>query len=396
MVDLINLKQARADAERLAGDGPIEWGRFLAIDAALQAADEPPVTCLMQEIYRDFFESGAETSCQGIGQRGTKSTTYIRAVLLPSLLLAPYTMTSGAVPKFPIISSDIGEAHGRVENVAHFLQCLGFSELPRRPKSVEKIGVGPGQFVVVGGQQVHLLDGNGNPTVISVLAREVGAVSGFAGRDALCDEMSLWDYGVNDRRLPVTETILETLGGRSLRQGPAKIVMSSRLFAPEDPLSTRCRGGSTPDRRVARLGEYGARLDLRARNWLGRYYQREALSTAHPMTRRSLYTDLASDPRLWEPPDPSAYAIPGWSAYPDGPDSPDCPPRIQGEEHPEHAIMACRKKAAGVIANERDILDGLFRAYGSRGYAAGTHAALDRTLVEACNSPERRAEWAEL
>jgi hypothetical protein len=382
MIDLAERKEA---AKRLAGDGPIEWGRHLAIDEALQAAGEPPMSRWMTETYRAFWRSGAGALCMGVGQRGTKSTSYIRAVLLPALLLAPYAPTSGAVPRFPIISSDVGEAHGRIENLEHFLRRLEFRELPRRTKTQEKIGLGAGEFVVTGGLTIHLLDGDGNPTLISVLAREIGAVSGFAGRDALCDEMSLWDYGAaNSDRRPVTESILETLAGRSLRQGDAKIVMASRLFSPDDPLSVRCRAGSTPDRFVATLGEHGARLDLRARKWLASWYARQARSTAHPLRRRSLYSDLAADPRLHEDPDPNAYAIPGWAAFPDGPDNPDCPPRVDGDEYPEHAIAACLKKAATVTVNERDVLDGLFRAYGSRGYASGTHAFLDRALVEEC------------
>lgn len=392
---MIDLTKVRLKAERFAANDTIEWGRFAAIDAELQAAGEPPVSRWMTETYRAFWQSGATTLCMGVGQRGTKSTTAIRAVCLPEILLSPYAMSSGAVPIWPIVSADKAEAHGRIENVQHFLEQLGYRELPKRTKTNDKIGLDEGQFVVLGGLTVHLLDGSKNPVDITALARDIGAVSGFTGRgSALCDEISLWDHGANEGRVPVTEHILETLAGRGARQGQTKLLMVSRLFSPDDPLSVRCREGSTADRYVARLGEHGARLDYRARTWLAEYYQCEARRTDHSVARRSLYADLASDPRLHEAPNPLSYAIPGWAAFPFGPPIAGAPHLgVAGEEFPERAIAECRRLAGAAIKNERDILDGMFRAYGSRGYASGTHSWLDRQLVERCGSAAAREEW---
>jgi hypothetical protein len=393
---VIDISEALKTAETIAPGEPIEWGRFLAIDAELQRKGEPPVSRWMRDTYQAFWRSGATTLCMGVGQRGTKSTTAMRAVLLPEILLSPYTISSGAIPKWPIISANKGEAAERVRNVEHFLKMLDFSELPRTTKTTEKIGLSRGQFVVRAGMTIHLLDGCDNPMDIAVLDRDVGAVSGFTGRgSALCDEMDLWDHGVNEGRVPVTEHILETLAGRGARQGATKLLMVSRLFSPDSALSVRCREGSSADKFVATLGEHGARLDLRARRWLAKYYEREARRSDVAATKRSLYSDLAADPRLHEDPDPRAYAIPGWAAFADGPDRDDCPPRVDGEERPENAIAECRRLAGASIRNERDILDGLFRAYGSRGYASGTHAFLDRLMVEACASPERLLEARE-
>lgn len=386
------------EAKRLAGDNPIEWGRFLAIDVDLQKAGEKPVSRLMQEIFLNFYRSGCTTLCMGIGQRGTKSTTTIRIQCIPEILLAPYEMSSGSVPVWPIVSKDIAEAQGRVENVVHYLKKLGYSELPRRPKSQDKMSLGAREFVVVGGATVHMIDGYGNPTEIAVTARELGAVSGFTGRSCLLDEVDLWDHGVeNERRAPVAEHIIETIAGRGARQGDTKIIMASRLFSPDAPLSSRCKDGDTPERYIARLGEHGSILDLRAREWLSGRFQRLSMK-APSASRRNLYRDLADDPRLHEDPDPNAYAIPSWAAFPSGPDDPDAglPPIPPHEERPEHAIQECFRLASASIRNVKDILDGLFRAYGSRGYSSGSHAWLDRGLVDDCVSPERIREWNEV
>lgn len=380
---MIDIPAARERAKVLGRDEPIEWGRFLAIDEALQGAGAPPVPRLMRDIYLDFLRSEAGTFCGGMGQRSTKSTSALRLCALPEILLSPYVVSSGATPIWPIVSANMQEASERIRNLEHFLKLLGFVELPRRTKSNEKIGLSPGQYVVVGGLEIHILDGCDNPMVIRVTARELGAVSGFTGRgSALCDEVSLWDHGDNERKTPVTEHLLETLVGRGARQGRTKLLLISRLFAPDDALSVRCREGSTADRFVATLGEHGAELDYRGRKWLARYYERAALS-ASQAHRRSLYSDLASDPRLHEPPTPTAYAIPGWAAFPDGPEIEGAPSCLEAEESPERAIAECRRLAGMAIRNERDILDGIFRAYGSRGYAAGAHAWLDRACCEA-------------
>lgn len=380
---MIDIAAAREDAKRQAGNEPIEWGRFLSVNALLQAKGEPPVPQLIRDEYLAFLRSGAGTFCGGMGQRSTKSTSMLRLNCLPEILLSPYAISSGATPIWPIVSANMQEASERIRNLEHFLKLLDFTELPRRPKSADKIGLSAGKFVVIGGMEIHLLDGCDNPMLIRVTARELGAVSGFTGRgSALCDEVSLWDHGENEKRQPVTESILETLVGRGARQGRTKLLLVSRLFSPDDALSARCREGSTADRYVATMGERGAALDYRGRKWLATYYEREALraTSAH---RKSLYHDLAGDPRLHEPPNPAAYAIPGWAAFPDGPEIDGAPDVMSAPESPERAIAECRRLAAMATRAERDILDGLFRAYGSRGYASGSHSWFHRASVEA-------------
>jgi hypothetical protein len=385
---MIDLAAAKERALRLAGDEPIEWGRFLAIDEELQRAGAPPVSRFMAESYREFYRSGATTLCQGIGQRGTKSTTAMRAATLPEILLSPYAISSGATPVWPIVSANMTEASERIKNLEYFLKLLGYVELPRRTKTADKIGLSQGQFVVVGGLDLHMLDGCDNAMIIRVTARELGAVSGFTGRgSALCDEVALWDSGEeNARKVPVADAILETLSGRGARQGDTKLLLVGRLFSPGDPLSARCRDGSTADRYVQLLGDYGAELDWRARQWLAKRYEREALR-APTASKRALYSGFAEDPRLHEPPNPLAYAIPGWSAFPDGPEREGCPSKRDAPESPERAIAECRRLAAAAARNARDELDGLFRAYGSRGWEAGAHAWIDRECCEAIRRP---------
>lgn len=383
-IPLIDIPAARERAKVLGGNEPIEWGRFLAVDEQLQTGGAPHVPQLLRDVYLEFLRSGAGTFCGGMGQRATKSTSMIRLCMLPEILLSPYIVSSGATPIWPIVSANMQEATERIRNLEYFLKTLGYVELPRRTKTAEKIGLSPGQYVVVGGAEVHLLDGCENPMIVRVTARELGAVSGFTGRgSALCDEVSLWDHGdENGRKTPVTEHILETLVGRGARQGRTKLLLVSRLFSPDDALSVRCRQGSTADRFVATLGERGAAMDYRGRKWLATYYEREAMR-ARTAALRSLYSDLASDPRLHEPPNPSAYAIPGWAAFTDGPEVDGAPSCYEEPESPERAIAECRRLAGMAIRNERDILDGIFRAYGSRGHAAGAHAWFDRECCEA-------------
>ena len=380
---MIDLAAAKLRAPILAGEEPIEWGRFLAIDEELQRAGLPPVPRLMQEHALEFWRSGATTYCAGEGQRSTKSTSALRTFCLPEVLLAPYETSSGATPVWPIVSHNVVEASERIKNLEAFFKALGYVELPRRTKTADKIGLDKGQFVIVGGTEIHLIDGCGNPTIIRVAAREIGAVSGFTGRgSALCDEVPLWDHGENAARTPVTEHILETLAGRGARQGDTKLIMVGRLFSPSDALSVRCREGSTADRYVALLGERAALLDYRGRQWLAAYYRAEAVKASGP-TRKGLYSSIAEDPRLHEPPNPRAYAIPGWAAFPDGPERPGLPTKAEAPESPERAMAECRRLAAASIRNERDVLDGLFRAYGSRGYEAGAFAWLDPLCCEA-------------
>lgn len=385
---MIDLAALRLEATKVH-DEPVEWGRFLACDAALQAAGEPPVPQLIRDEYLSFLRSGAGTFCAGMGQRSTKSTSMLRLCTLPEILLSPYVTSAGATPIWPIVSANMQEASERIRNLEHFFKQLGYTELPRRPKTAEKIGLSKGQFVVVGGLELHLLDGCENPMIVRVTARELGAVSGFTGRgSALCDEVSLWDHGENSGRIPVTEPILETLVGRGARQGRTKLLLVSRLFSPDDALSARCREGSTADRYVATLGERGAEMDFRGRRWLSRYYQGEALR-AKLAQKRSLYSDLADDPRLHEPPTPGAYAISSWAAFPDGPEIAGAPTTFDAPESPERAIAECRRLSAQATRAERDILDGLFRAYGSRGHASGSYAWIHRASVEAIRPDDR-------
>lgn len=379
---MISISELRAEAKRLTGPNPSEWGRFLAVDAALQTAGAPAVPRHIRDEYLAFLHSSAGTFCYGGGQRSTKSTSALRLCTLPEILLSPYVVSSGATPIWPIVSANMEEAAERIRNLEYFFKLLGFVELPRRPKSAEKIGLAPGQFVVVGGSEMHLLDGCENPMMVRVTARELGAVSGFTARgSSLCDEVPLWDHGENAKRVPVTEPILEALVGRSARQGRTKLLLLGRLFSPTDPLSTRCREGSTADRYVATLGDRAAELDWRGRQWLARYYEREALR-ATSSERKSLYSDIASDPRLWEPPNPKAYALASWAVFPDGPEVDGAPTVYDASESPERAMAECRRLAGQATKNERDILDGLFRAYGSRGWAAGAHSWIHRACVE--------------
>jgi len=380
---MFDLEAAKQAAPRLAGDNPIQWGHFLAIDEQLQLAGAPPVPDLLLDAWLDFLRSGATTFCLGAGQRSTKSTSAMRLSCLPEIFLSPYQVSSGATPVWPIVSHNITEASERIKNLEHFLKLLGFIELPRRTKTADKIGLDKGQFVQAGGTDLHLVDGSGNATIIRVTARDIGAVSGFTGRgSALCDEVALWDHGENASRTPVTEHILETLAGRGARQGETKLLLVGRLFSPGDALSTRCREGSTPDRYVVRLGQKGAERDYAGRQWLAAYYRKEALR-APGQAQKNLYSSLAEDPRLHEPPNPSAYAIPGWACFPDGPEREGCPTKAEAPVSPERAMAECRRLAGASIRNQKDILDGIMRAYGSRGYEAGAHAWIDAECCEA-------------
>jgi hypothetical protein len=357
------LKDARVRAKVLAGDEPIEWGRYLALDEALQEAGEPPVSnywCGRGQgdapvgVYLDFFRSGKTTFCAGKGQRAAGSTTCMRVAALPEVLLGDYTMASVSEPAWPIVSCDDTEAANRIQDLKGFLRKLGLTELPKRPKSAEKIGVGEGQFVILGGSEIHLLDCDGNPTKYSVTTRSVGGVSGFTGRSALCDEVDLWDERARlaDEK-PVAESVIQILAGRGLRQGDTKLYMLSRLFNAAGPLSTRCADGDNEERYIARQGEYGARLDVRARAYAKEYFERLALNAPNAVRRRE-YEKHAEDKRLTEDGDPRSYELPTWVCFGDD---------------PERVMAECLRAATSASRTGDGILDELFGPYGSRARA---------------------------
>lgn len=361
-----DLKQAREEARRRRGDEPEEWGRFLVVDAALQAAGEPPISRWWRETYLDFFRSGKTTFCAGKGQRAAGSTTCLRVGCLPEILVGSYTMASVSLPAWPIVSVDDNEASNRVSDLQGFLRKLGLKELPRRTKNAEKIGIGPGEFVIVGGHDIHLLDCDGNPTKIAVTTRSVGGVSGFTGRSALCDEVDLWDARAKiSGDKPVAESVIQILAGRGVRQGSTKLYMLSRLFDVDGPLSSRCSDGDNEERYIVRQGEYGAELDVRARAWLKGHFQELAIKTNGP--RRREYEQAAEDPRLSENGNPWSYELPTWVCFGDD---------------PERVVAECLRAAMAASKHGDAVLDELFGPYGSRA-RAGTWSWFSAAKVEA-------------
>lgn len=348
---MIALKNIRERAKVLGGDEPVEWGRFLAVDEVLQRAGEPPISRWWQDSYLDFFRTGKTTYCAGKGQRAAGSTTCLRVVCLPEILAGSYVMASVSQPAWPIVSESNEEAQNRIMDLRGFLTKFGLTELPKRPKSAEKIGVDAGQFVILGGSEIHLLDCDGNPTKIMVTTRSVGGVSGFTGRSALCDEVDLWDARAKiagDK--PQAEAVIQILAGRGLRQGATKLCMLSRLFDTAGPLSVRCADGDNEERYIARQGEYGAALDVRGRAYAKEYFEGLALRAPDAIRRRD-YEQAAEDPRLTEQGDPRSYALPTWVCFGDD---------------PELVMRGCLKAAMSASRTGDAVLDELFGPYGSR------------------------------
>jgi hypothetical protein len=364
-----DLKEARERAKVLAKDDPIEWGRYLVVDEALQDAGEPPISEFWAASYLDFWRSGKTTMCAGKGQRGQGSTTCLRAALIPEVLVGDYKMASVSQPVIPIVSCDDNEASNRITDIKNFLKKLSLTELPKRPKSAEKIGVGPLQFVELGTSDIHLLDCDGNPTKFSVTTRSVGGVSGFTGRSALCDEVDLWDARAKiagDK--PVAESVIQILTGRGFGEASARMYMLSRLFDPEGPLSTRIASGNNEERYIVVQGELGAARDVRARAWLKRHCEELAmLERDQGNARHARENEMhAEDPRLVEPGNPDSGELPTW---------------VCAAGDPEKIMAECWRRAVAASKTGDNVLDELFGPYGSRA-RAGAWGWISAALIE--------------
>lgn len=177
-----------------------------AIDTKLVAKGFPATSEWWRGQIARWYTSGCRQFVPRCGRRGGKSSSLSRLAVVHALEYDESLIPPGDVGTVAIISTDRGEALGRLRTIEAILDALGIAWKPCR---APKIGV-------------ELVD---RRIEFRVFTASIAGVSGFTAIFVLCDEVAKWrdsDTGVN----PASE-VLASVRPTMLTQPDARIVLSS-------------------------------------------------------------------------------------------------------------------------------------------------------------------------
>jgi hypothetical protein len=390
-----DLKQAREQAKRLAGDEPPEWGWFLWCEERYQRAKLDPMPVWWARHYRAFAASGASELVAAKGTRGGGSTNWV-GWELSQLLFCPKIANASVELVLPVMGATVAHANGRALNFHERLRALGYEQLYERQRLGKRRGdgdetdaptkarVGDGQFwgsqpSANGINTIEFRDLEGRLITIRTACASKASASEMTACDFFGDEVAQWGEAENTRQVL-------TLGRTRLKgQRPGKSYLISQPL-PDTEFYEICRAGSNRHRYVCTLGEDGVEMDRRARLWLRDECIRESrASGAHGR----FFEALAKDARIHEDLDPATPWNPAWAILPVGADR---------EQGPEAAMRECCRLALLDIgrADGLDPLQQLWWGFGARPMAAGAHRWVDAQKANELISPRRRAMWESL
>lgn len=348
---MTDLEKDLVEAKTMSGDTEEErWARL--VEKRLLEVGEPPFTTWWWDTSILFWNSGKTALGVGAAVRSAKTSAVQGMHAVPQALYRERHAVTDSELVWANSSATVPLANGTLRMFAATMRAIGFSEATKRSKDEIK-RLSPGTFFSregsnAGAGTVEFLDVTGNRIEFRSQPASKAGLSGFTGIGFTADEAELYK-GETDRPEEVLELGLSRLKG----QRGARAYLISKLFSETGPLYRILARGDTEELMVARVGERGARDDVRARLHLKAHL--EALAQQGDRHARV----YAEDRRLTEESDPHSFIIPAWVALDSG---------GIGRPGTEAAIMSCWELAAtGIGLDPGEVpLDGLFRMYGGR------------------------------
>lgn len=203
--------------------------RYDQVDAKLVKRGFPPTSPWWRATIERFIRSGRPMAVLRVGRRGGKSSSLSRLAVVLALY-GRHVVPPGDLGVAAIVSTDKGEALGRLVTIKAILDALGIAY---RPSRAPKLGV-------------ELVD---RPIEFRVFAATIKGVSGFTSVFVLCDEVAKWrdaDTGVN----PAT-TVLASIAPTMATQPNARMVLSSSPMGRYDAHFDAFERGETDEQIVA-------------------------------------------------------------------------------------------------------------------------------------------------
>lgn len=176
------------------------------VEAKLVAKGFPATSDWWRSQIARWYTSGCRQFVPRCGRRGGKSSSLSRLAVVHALEYDEKLIPPGDVGTVAIVSTDRGEALGRLRTIEAILDALGIAWKPCRAP-------------IVG---IELVD---RRIIFRVFTASIAGVSGFTAIFILCDEVAKWrdsDTGVN----PATE-VLASVRPTMATQRDARIVLSS-------------------------------------------------------------------------------------------------------------------------------------------------------------------------
>ena len=197
-----------------------------ALEAALVAANFPPMSPWWRSTFARFYQSGRRRLVLRVGRRGGKSSSLCRIAVLEALF-GDHNIPPGDAGYVAIVSVDRSEAERRLRTVRAILDAL-------RVAYREK------------GDAIELVN---RPVIFAVFTATVSGVSGPTVIAAICDETAKWrdqNTGAN----PATE-VLASLRPAMATMPNAKEFLSSSVVGLEDAHAKAYADGDTDAQVVA-------------------------------------------------------------------------------------------------------------------------------------------------
>lgn len=372
-----DLKRAREEARRLAGDEPEEWGFFLWLENRLAEMGEPSTPAWWTDTLKAFWRTGKRMVFAGVGLRGLKSSVTSRAAVA-EMLLRERKAVLGSQFVGAVLAASKSEAAGRVLNVRSTLRALTFREMQRKNKGEDSGEIVPPKAYAyshnaqTGMGIIEFQDADGNMVAFWVRVAGLAGVREYTGVVLLCDE---WDHVPVESEYGGAHQILDYGLARLSGQKGAHAYIVSNPTHERAALSAACIAGDGPSTFIARLGERGAAEAEKAFGALSGYLA------------WSGEVELAKDPRLHERQDPDGWRIPSCVARPIDDD---------GRHGAEHAIISHWKLACDSArrSGEIDQMGTFFRIYCARAIGGEGASYIDPLLAQEAGTPERDAAWA--
>lgn len=201
--------------------------RYDEVEARLVAHGFPPTSPWWRETIERWYRSGKRELVDRVGRRGGKSSTLSRLSVVEALY-GQHHVQPGDIGTVCVISTDRGEASGRLHTIKTILDALG---VPYKPCTAPKVGV-----ALVG-----------RPIEFRVFTATISGVSGFTSIFIIADEVAKWrdaDTGAN----PAT-TVLASVRPTAATMPHARMVLSSSPMGMLDAHYDAFEEGET-DRQV--------------------------------------------------------------------------------------------------------------------------------------------------
>lgn len=224
--------------EEAAKLGPGIFGILLWVDGLLQTKGFPALSAWWIWILGAFYAAGLRWLILLVGRRGGKSSTLCRVAVVEALF-GEHAVSPGDPLVWPIFSTDMAEARGRLRMISAVLSVLGIEHaegsLQGRPRIITKTIAD------------HDLE-------FRVYPATVAGASGFTAPGITCDEEAKWkdeESGANPAR-EVLRAVRPTMATQPRAHG----YRCSSAFAESGTHHEAVTSGNTALQFVARLGPF--------------------------------------------------------------------------------------------------------------------------------------------